>query len=140
MNETRAILIDGDVDTYRKLMPAGTTRAQAEIGLHISRTHAESVPFKLRAYSHRWLLERSLPSKLPNILRPKAERIEKVVQEGVAISANVRDPIMMPVAIEIRTAMENIVNDMYSSGTPDPVKLRREMMFARDRTKRKLLG
>jgi len=42
--------------------------------LHYARTLANSVPFKLRAYSHRWLCERNLPSGLPDALKPKAER------------------------------------------------------------------
>jgi hypothetical protein len=42
--------------------------------LHLARTESPIVNTKLRYYSHCWLVERNLPSLLPDQMRPAAER------------------------------------------------------------------
>ena len=107
----------------------------------MARTASQAVPFKLRAYSHRWLLERNYPSQLPNELKPKAEQVPQVITEGVGVSVRASCPEYKPVAIAVRESMELIVNDTYADyRSPDPLKLRRNMMEARKITLRKLLG
>lgn len=95
----RQALEDGDCDVLAKLwrhiaphLPGPKTRAEIEIVLHSARTQAGSVTFRKRAYSHRWLMERGLPSHLPDDLRPKAERIYPRIVEGVGIAVKARDP------------------------------------------------
>jgi hypothetical protein len=62
---------------------------------------AETVSFKARAWSHRWLTERALPSGLPDRLKPSAERVYSRVVEGVGISVNCRNPVLKPAMIEV---------------------------------------
>jgi hypothetical protein len=138
----RQCLIDLDTGLVRKLWPSTVGQADAEImvSLHYSRTLAESVPFRLRAYSHAWLSERSLPSGLPDWLRPKAQRLYPCVVPGVGISVNFSSPEMQPVGWEIQGAMENAVLEVHADGKigdSDLVKSR--MAAARKRVFRELM-
>jgi hypothetical protein len=76
---------------------AAESDAEALVTLHHARTQAESIALKLRAWSHRWLLEHGYPSGLPDHLKPSAERIYPRVVEGVGISVNFRSPILQPI-------------------------------------------
>ncbi len=121
-------------------MPQPETDEQAEIAMHAARTQAESVTFRNRAYSHAWLRERSLPSQLPDILRPKAEQMHPVAVGAVGISVNTGNPFLAPVVVEVRKAMEHAVEDAYANGDTDPVLVSALMQDAQRKTYRKLLG
>lgn len=143
----RELLERGDVkavvsawDQLFPAMPKPETYEMGEIAMHLARTSAASVAFKLRAWSHRWLTERALPSMLPDELKPDAEQICPVVQDCVGISVNARSPHLQPAMIEVRGAMENAVNDAYADGRRDPAFVKSRMFEARDKTLRALFG
>jgi len=104
--------------------------------LHHARTQSESMPFRLRAYSHSWLCERGLPSGLPDILKPKAERIYPRVVEAVGVSVKAMSEASIPVAKAIEQAMSDAVADAYASGNRDPEFVRARMQEARARVMR----
>lgn len=145
--EFRRCLVDLDIEGMRRLwrhtsshLPQPKNDADALAALHLARTQAKSVPFKLRAYSHRWLTERGLPSQLPDNLRPKAERMYPVVVDAVGISVNAKSELLLPIVPHIRAAMENVVLDAYANGDKDPSIIKARMNEAKQSTVRKLVG
>lgn len=116
--EFAALLAQGDAAALRRAwrqvaphLPQPTTDAEAEIIMHHARTQARSVPMRARAWSHRWLLERGLPSGLPDILRPRAERLYPRVVEAVGISSMLVTPVTGP----LRAVMTEQVEDAYAT-------------------------
>ena len=103
------------------------------IGLHYARTLAESVPFDLRAYSHAWLVERDLPSGLPDELKPRAERIYPRVVEAVGVSVRQMGNVQTDLTREIERAMSDAVAECYADGEerPDIVKARMREAYQR---------
>jgi hypothetical protein len=82
-------LRDGDVTAIRRLyreiaphLPQPSSDVEAWASLHHARTQVEALPLKLRAYSHRWLLDQGLPSGLPDALKPLAERMYQADRYG----------------------------------------------------------
>jgi hypothetical protein len=142
----RAALEAGDVRLCRKMWAAfmphlpQPSAEDAEKAMHMARTSSETVSFKARAWSHRWLSERGLPSQLPDRLKPSAERLYPRIAEGVGISVNCRNPYFRPAMIEVRRAMEGAVADCYASGDTAPAIVRPRMAEARDRTMKQLFG
>ena len=144
----RNLLEAGDVDGLRAHwaaampnMPQPETREAAEIVMHHARTQAESLPLQARAWSHRWLCERDLPSGLPDRLKPSAEQICPVVKTSVFLSINSRSPWMKPACDEVRKAMECAVEEIYADGRQeDAALLRSRMNEARDKTYKALFG
>lgn len=143
----RRLLEAGDVDGLVKAwaavaphLPRPETREQAEIAMHVARTAAISIEFRHRAWSHRWLTERDLPSHLPDDLKPKAERMYPRIVEGVGISVNVRNPLLKPAAVEVRKAMEVAVEESFADGKKDPAFVTARMQEAREKTWRALMG
>lgn len=119
-------------------LPLPATDELVLVAIHRARTQAQSVKFELRAYSHRWLEERGLPSGLPDELKPKAERIYPVVIGAVGVSVKSQFP---EVANGVRTAMEHAVMDACDGRSEKLVTLdqgvvRSRMFEARDRVKR----
>lgn len=145
-DDFRAALEAGDVRLCRKMwasfMPhlPQPSPENAEAAMHMARTACETVSFKARAWSHRWLGERGLPSQLPDRLKPSAERLYPRVAEGVGISVNCRNPFMRPAMGEVRRAMEDAVADCYANGDTSPLIVKPRMAEARSRTMRKLFG
>jgi hypothetical protein len=145
-DDFRAALEAGDVRLVRKMwasvMPhlPQISAEDGEMVMHRARTAAETVSFKARAYSHRWLTERGFSSGLPDRLKPSAERLYPRIAEGVGISINFRSKWMKPAELEVRGAMESVVADMYANGDTDPARVRPRMMEARERTMRQLFG
>jgi hypothetical protein len=143
-----ALLEAGDVDALRDVwakvaphLPQPDTREKAEIVMHMARTSSTQVHFRRRAYSHSWLTERSLPSQLPDELKPRAERMYPRIVEGVGIAIKARNPLFQPVADEARKAMEHAVLDAEAEGKlSDGQFVTERMNEARDRTYRSLLG
>jgi hypothetical protein len=143
----RNLLENGDVDSLRASwavsmphLPQPETRKEAEIVMHRARTETESISFKARAYSHRWLVERMVPSGLPDDLKPRAERIYPQIVQSVGISVNASSEFMKPAALQIRKSMEDAVNDAYAEKRTSPEFLRARMMEARAKTQKLLLG
>lgn len=120
-------------------LPMPRDRDGAVTALHLARTLAESIPLRLRAYSHRWLLDRGFPSQLPDHLKPSAERLYPKVARAVGISVNFKAPELAPAAALIRREMENSVNDSVANGDSDAITKER-MLKAGARERKKLFG
>lgn len=145
--EFRAALESGDVALLRKASakafpgaPQPESYEQAEMAMHSARTQAASIAFKARAYSHRWLSERGLPSQLPDELRPKAERLYPTIVEAVLVAVIPGDEAMRPIAKLIERAQCDAVEDAYAHKRTDPAFVRERMAEARTRTLRELIG
>lgn len=145
--EMRRCLIDCDVAAIRKLwqhvsphLPQPETDADALVSIHFARTMAVFVPFKLRAYSHRWLLDSGYPSGLPDNLKPKAERIFPRIVDAVGISVNTKSDLFKPIRLMVRGAMEDAVMECYADNRKEPEFVKSRMQEARQKTVRKLLG
>jgi hypothetical protein len=139
----RDCLEDGDFRRMRTLfatvaphLPQPQTDEQAEISLHMARTQTASLGFSLRAWSHKWLRERNLPSQLPDFLLPAYERLYPTVVDGVGIAVRATRPERVDQAIAVRTSMENAVLEMFADGVRDPTRVSARMMEARDKTLR----
>lgn len=138
----RQCLEDCDVARLRRLwgevcphLPLPTTDEAMLVALHIARTQAASIKFSLRAYSHRWLTERALPSGLPDWLKPRAERMYPVIADAVGISVNT-SPRRRELGNAVRTAMSDAVMEAYADGRRDPTFVKDRMMEARERVLR----
>jgi hypothetical protein len=146
--EMRRCLVDCDVDAIMKLwahiyphLPVIKDKQQALITIHLSRTQAQNIPFKLRAYSHRWLLDHGYPSLLPDELKPKADRIYPEVIEGVGIACGSKSPILKPIMPIVRGAMSDAVLECYADKkSPDVPVVKARMFEAKDKAYKKLLG
>jgi predicted metal-dependent phosphoesterase TrpH len=126
--------------TVARHLPQPASDAEALVMLHRARTETRSIAFRLRAYSHRWLTERGLPSALPDELRPRAERMFPVIVDAVGVAVKSRSGEFKPVAEAVQRAMSDTVAEMYADGVKDPVLVKARMMEARSKTLDKLLG
>lgn len=140
---TRECLEAIDVDRLRKVwdvvfphIPQPVKDADMVVQIHLIRTQASSIAFKLRAYSHRWLTDNGYPSLMPDELRPRAERLYPRIVEGVMIAVKASDPLLKPVAKRIERAMSDAVEDAYAEGRREPEFVRARMEEARVREKR----
>jgi hypothetical protein len=92
--EMRRCLIECDVVQMRRLdqhlMPHLAALSDDDVltTIHIARTCADFLSVQARAYSHRWLLDRGLPSELPDRLRPRAERMYPRVVDAVGVASH----------------------------------------------------
>lgn len=143
----RNLLNSGDVEGLRAFwrnasphLPQPETREQAEIVMHRARTEAESIALDKRAYSHRWLCDRGLPSGLPDELKPRAERIYPRVVEAVGISVNARSEMLKPLARQVERAMADAVEEAFADGRTDPGFIKARMAEVKARTWRQLMG
>ncbi len=141
-NAFRQVLLERDVAGLRVLfrehfahLPQPKNDAQAEIMLHSARTQADWIPFPARSWSHRWLIERGLVSGLPDILRPRAERLHPRKVEMVGLFSKNHSPL----GNEIRAAQRGEILELYShSDSPDAELVRSRLKEARERTLKKL--
>lgn len=129
-----------DIELVRKIwahamphLPQPETDDAALASMHMARTAIPRLRFRLRAYSHAWLVERGLPSQLPDPLRPRAERMYPQIVSAVGIA--VRNTHR--VALAIRQAM---IDAVYDAGVHDPVLTKRAIMAARAKARKQLLG
>ena len=136
----RDLLERADVAGVRRLLPEimphfppPKTQEEMEITLHMARTACDLLPLQKRAWSHAWLSEKSLPSQLPDQLKPAAERMYPRVVEGVGISVKAGSPERVPVALAVRGAMETVVEEMFADGDRDPALVRQRMFEARSK-------
>jgi hypothetical protein len=122
-------------------LPQPKDDAEAEATMHYARTLAESVQLRARAYSHRWLADRGLPSGLPDHLKPSAERLYPTVAASVGIFVKPASEITRPVMGHVRDAMSGAVLECYADGHKDePAKIRGRMFEARAKTLKQLVG
>lgn len=137
----RKALADGDYRRVQSLwatvypnMPGPTDEAEAEIVMHIARTHAESLPLAARLYSHAWVRERGFTSHLPQELRPKGERAVPIVVPAVGVSVGTlsRDPGRRERAKELERVMAKAGGDMIAAGITDPARVSAHMWQARE--------
>jgi hypothetical protein len=142
--EMRRCLAECDVDGMRKLWhhiapkaPAPKTNAEALMVLHHARTRTATLPLKLRAYSHYWLVERGLRSDLPDKYKKQAEREYPWIADSVGIAVSSRWP---EVKLAIRGAMEGAVSECYADNKHDPLIVKPRMMEMREHMRRKLFG
>jgi hypothetical protein len=148
-SEIRAALIAGDVDLLRRMWGAWFPNSpqpkdwqEAQVQLHAARTAAESVPVKLRCFSHHWLVERGLASLLPDRLRPSADQYCPRVTPGVGFAWSSGSAVLRPAKAEIEAAVGARIEEMAADGllTKDPDGVRDEMMFTKNRTLHALFG
>ncbi len=144
-DQFRQYLADGDVDGLVGLwaqanpgLPRPETREQAEIWMHYARTRAETIPLRPRAYSHAWLLERSLPSGLPDALKPSAQKLYPVIVEAVGVSVNFGSSLLKPAAAIVQRAMCDAVEEAYADGRREPAFVKRRMAIAKRRAFKQL--
>lgn len=112
-------------------LPQPKNNEEALITLHHARTQAESLPRRLRYYSHSWLMERGLPSGLPDYLRAKADRMYPHIVEAVGVAVMASSPEGLAQARAIERAMSDVVAEMYADGVTDPVLIKERMNAAR---------
>jgi hypothetical protein len=136
--EFRRCLVECDVAGIRALwshvspnMPQPPDDAAALIAIHIARTQAESVPLKLRAYSHRWLLDNGYPSQLPDNLKPSAERIYPRIASAVGVCVKAGSEWRKPLAAAMQQAMSDAVAEAYADGRTEPEFVKARMGEAR---------
>jgi hypothetical protein len=146
-DQFRQALEEGDVKLVRRLaayvmphLPQPASDAEAEATMHLCRTGRGNITLKARAYSHKWLLERGLPSHLPDHLKPSAERLYPRVVEAVGISVKSRNPLLKDAMASVQRSMELVVEDMYANGDKDPARVKTRMMEAHDDEMRRLFG
>lgn len=144
--EARRCLEDLDVVGMRRvsahIMPhiaQGSDKAVLS-AMHIARTLTESLPLWARAYSHRWLVERGLPSQLPDHLRPKAERMYPKIASAVGLGVTFKAPELKPAGDLIRKAGEAVIEDCYADGRQDPAYVKPRMLEAIARERKALFG
>lgn len=144
--EVLRCLMDCDVAQMRKLdqhlVPhlAELTDDEVLITIHMARTTSDLIPFKLRAWSHRWLEDNGLPSKLPDHLKPRAERVYPRVVDGVGIAVKASSDLFKPVVGLVRGAMSDAVLECYADNDKEPAYVKARMLEAKAKTIRKLLG
>ena len=117
-------------------LPRPKTDTDAEVAMHMARTQTGSLEFRLRAWSHRWLTERSLPSQMPDHLKPQAERMYPRVVAAVGIGVKAGHPDRVPLAEAIQGAMSDAVLEMFADGVQDSARVTARMQEARRRVMR----
>lgn len=147
----REYLATSNLDGIRRLwlhlypgMPQPAGDFEVQVVMHLARTQAETIPLKLRLYSHQWLLANGQPSQLPDMLRPMAERVGGTFSRGVGIAvltddpAGIADPALRAAAEQkqrigkmLQEAMGAAVKDAFASGRTDAGFLRQRMDEAR---------
>lgn len=136
-----------DVAGIRKLwahvsphLPQPASDREALITIHHARTQVQSFSLRLRAYSHRWLIDNGYPSALPDELKPKAERMYPRIVDGVGIACGGTSEIGRAIAPIIERAMSFAVLEAYADKRTEPAFVKQRMMEARKRTVAKLIG
>lgn len=113
---------------------------QALTVLHIARTEAESVSLAKRQYSHRWLTERSLPSRLPDRLRPNAEQVCPKLARAVGIAFVCRNPATGLALPLIEKAMQDAVLEAASDNRLHDSEFVKQRMHEAQHRERRALG
>lgn len=138
-------LIDGDVRRLKRMWSrVGAHLPQDgddEVCMHIARTATERIPLKLRAYSHRWLGERGYPSRLPDRLKPSAERMYPQIASAAGFAWNSSSSILAPAKPYVEKAVGDRVSDIFANGDGGKTELvKSEMIATKNRTLKSLFG
>jgi hypothetical protein len=143
MNPLRRALMDGDVKAavaaWRSIaphLPPPPSDEAATASMHMARTATQTIPPRLRYYSHRWLTDHGYPSQLPDRLRAPAERMYPRKEDVVGISTTTKIPVVREALVG---AMSYAVEDCYANGDRDPLIVKPQMMAARARERRGLM-
>lgn len=112
-------------------LPQPKNNAEALVTLHYARTQAQSIPLRLRCYSHAWLCERGLPSGLPDCWKPKASRLYPHEVKAVGVSVKAMSEASASRARAIEKAMSAAVLECYADGVTDVDLIRGRMNEAR---------
>lgn len=146
-DDFRAALEACDVALVRRMwhhvspnMPQPRDDEDALQRIHYARTLMDVISFDRRAYSHAWLLERALPSGLPDHLKPRAQRLYPVTVSAVGIAVRGSSAIGRQLAPLIRGVMSAAVSEAYADGRTDPEFVKVRMREAKDRELDRLLG
>jgi len=138
--EFRRCLLEVDVRAARALwkyvhpeLPELENDEVTLVTLHMARTGAKSIPFKLRAWSHSWLTEHGLESNLPDNLRPRAERMYSRIVTAVGVSVMAMSESSKDLAVAIEKAMSDAVLECYAEGKTDPEVVKARMQAAREK-------
>lgn len=142
-DEFRRCLVDCDIEGIRKLwkhvypsMPQPESDEDTLVCIHLTRTAAERVPFRFRAYSHAWLTERTIRSLLPDELRPKADRMYPHVVSAVGICVATLGNRKTDYHHAVMRAMSDRVADLYADGIEDPLIVKARMKEVHDRLRK----
>jgi hypothetical protein len=144
----RQALIDGNDDELHRLwtaifpgLPRPSKRDDIVTTMHIARTAADCVPDRGRFYSHRWLEERGLPSRLPMNLRPKCDQYYAGVTPAVGFAYGTDKEWLKPAKPLIERAVHTVIEDCAANGDLDkPDMVRDLMMDAKNDEFRRLFG
>lgn len=101
--------------------------------IHHARTQAEYIRFRLRAYSHAWLVERALPSALPDELRPRAQRMYPVIKDAVGIAVGRPNSRHRERNRAIERAMGEAVLECYAENKKDPAHIYARLREVREK-------
>ena len=118
----------------RPHLPQPKTEHQALVALHMARTESQAIPRDKRFWSHRWLTDNGYPSKLPDHMRPAAERKYPRKVEGVGIAIGLtRMPVpgLQTLGRAVRAAMGDAVEDCFAMGDREKHVVWPRMMEAR---------
>jgi hypothetical protein len=115
---------------------------EALAGLHMARTGLAAAPFPARAYSHSWLMERGLPSQLPDRLKPRAERLYPWIVTAAAFSINFRSKFLRPIESLVTGAISKRMCELWAEHkkAPDAQLVLKEICDTKNATIKKLVG
>ena len=114
-------------------LPQPKNNDEALATIHYARTQANSIPLKLRCYSHAWLCERGLPSGLPDHWKSKASRLYPHEVRAVGVAVKAMSAASEPLARAIEKAMSDAAMECYADGVTDPDIVKSRMDAARQR-------
>lgn len=146
--EFRRCLVDCDVQGAMKIwvhvfpnMPLPGNEEETLMVIHMTRTATERLPFRFRAYSHRWLMERqannpAIRSLLPDDLKPRAERMYPRVVSAVGICVATFGNKKTDYHHHVSTKLCELVADMYADGIEDPVVIKARMKELHDKLRK----
>jgi len=130
-NPVRDALDSGDAQALLRVTGERVkNRHSADALLHIARSGSKTIALDKRQYSHAWLTDHGLPSKLPKKDRPSI--ICRSV--GIAVSSSVK-----AVKDALTGVQENVVLSAYADGVQDPKVVGKLMKEAREREARGLM-
>lgn len=142
------VLADLDVDTFRSLwsevfphLPPVKDDTEALVAIHLARTASDRTATEKRLYSHDWLIERGLPSQLPNELKRSSERVIPRTVTAVGLAVKARNPENAGAALIIRGEMERAVLEAEADGRlNDDDHVRQRVQEARRKIRKQLFG
>lgn len=141
--ELRRCLVDCDIVAIRELwthisphLPPPADDGEALIQIHLARTATERIPFRFRAYSHKWLTERKIHSLLPDELRPRAERMYPRIVSAVGVCVATIGNKKTDYHHHVSTALCEVVENFYADGIEDPVVISAAMKKVHDKLRK----